>query len=547
MLSGTSSLSPELVALGWIERLVRAALFYAPANPAYGMALEKARRHMARALAAGAFTARVSDAGFHVGDGVLPAADGRDALGRRLYMDGIRAITFAPGAEDELATFAAAAREALVPGGQEDLLTALWCAALERISIIYADPALEEAPEPQGSGVGGGGLLEIGSISIIETLSAESSPARPANEDFEETLYFLEPDEVERLQREIEEDFRTDARLSVARGLLDRLADPDGLRATEVLDALRDLVISDLATSDLTLAALVVDELSAAEGVATLPVAAADGITALLDQFSSGDVLGPLVDRLAQRTSGVPAERLARFFVALRPGALEALLRTLARVPPGMRAVLERAVQPLARRSATVTVSLMRSSDPQVAVAAATVAAELGLAEGVAAASDMLRASDGAVRLAAVELLLRFRTSTAASRLATLLHDADARVRIRAIHALGELRYSPVRAAIEERLGGRELARLGANEVAALLDAYMRIARDDGVAFIERILFPKSFALRKPSVEVRAAAARALRLVDTPAARQLLERALKEDAAPIQAMARRALQEVHAA
>jgi HEAT repeat protein len=541
----------------WLDRLIRAARFYEPSNPGYLQTLAKAEAELARVVGDYVLKLTVTEHGFKLGDRLFPPVEGRDALHTRLYLDGIRSLTFEAGAERDLDALAMAIRTALIPPGDGDVLSALWRTDMEAISFDYVDPALVVG---ERDGDGGEAPMNLGLPSGISPVGAppERLDARGAaeegtaggaaedeallsREDFEETLYFLDDQEIQALEAEIAEDFRLDMRLSVARGLLDRLEDEGDWRTAEIGAVLTDLVLADLVNGDLAVASLVASELDRSVKAGALSEEATRIANELLDRTSSPEVVDPLLDRVVTSLDAIPRESLVTLVSALRSSALSTLLAATTRMTLEQRAVLAPAIEALASSTPRTTVSLLASDDHDLARAAAALAGHLGLAEGQESAQVMLRSTDPAVRRAAVDYLVAIRSSTTITHILDLLRDPDQDVRLATVQGLGSVRYPPAAAVLERRIKERPFWRSSTREVSAVLQAYATIAGNKAVDLLRWVIFEKTFWLRRPPVEMRAAAARALGLIRTPAADEVLARAAKVKEAAIRNTARQAL------
>ncbi len=485
---------------------------------------------------------------------VYRAASRSESMAFLMYKDGVRELTILPGVEGELERFLAVlqqARQARTDG--DDLLTLLWEAELEKVKYFYVDLLAEgveipEAGEPPTT-VEIKTVLDEELAEDDEESAAAGSPLTPTPElvnrdDFNPTLYALDPREMEELRTEITREMERDVRGAVLAALLDRLEEarrPD--RQSEVLEIFGTLLPTMLSRGALRAAGGLLGELHDLEvRGGLLDAERAAELTALIDELSSSATMQELVRALEDGSLAPAPRELGAFLQHLRAGALAPLLRaTELTERRELQPVLREAVRGIAERHLRELTALLAHDDPVVVAGAARLASALRVQAVTSALGSLFRHPDAGVRLAAVDAAVELRASTVASGLEGALDDPERDVRIAAVRALGTLGYRPAAARMKDILQSRELREADLSERIAFFESYGAVAGEAAVGYLSKLLNGRGFLGRRESPEIRACAALGLGRVNTGAARQALEEALNEDDPVVRSAVGRAL------
>lgn len=498
-----------------------------------------------------------------LGDQEVYRAENRgDSLAFLFFKDGVREITLLPGLEHaELSRFLGVLQRArkLTPEG-DDLLTVLWEEDLQNFQFQYVDFLAEGVSLPSAGGGASAAELKAARSAAIEAAEEgeeEEAPSRPgesaaeparpktvSKDDFNPTLYSLDPRELQTLKAELEKELNRDLRNDVLSALFDRLEEshrPE--RQSEILGVLATLLPNFLSRGALTAATRILEELrklEAAPGVFDEQRLAES--RRLLDEVSAPDAIGELIQALYDGSVRATPQQLAAFLRFLRAGALFPLLRASETVEhKELQAVLRASVKGIAERNRGAVVRLMEERDPVVASAAARLAGDMQIAEAGPALAGLLAHPDAKVRLAAVEAAVSLKASTAAGALQATLEDPEREVRIAAARALGTLRYGPAARRLEEILAGKEIRAADITEKVAFFEAYGTVAQGRAVDMLDKLLNAKGFLGKREPSEMRAAAALGLGKVGSPAAVAALRRAADEEDAVVRSAVNRAL------
>jgi HEAT repeat protein len=495
-----------------------------------------------------------------MGEPVYQSSSRTDSLAFLLYKDGIRDITFHEGLEDhelpDLLTVLNRARD-LRPEG-DDLLTVLWEKDLQYFTYSYIDLLAEGIDLPSaGEGYGGAfqdivtAELEVGpeDLAALQDGSDQSQETGVgasvlSAEDFNPTLYSLDPLEMQRVQGEIELEMKRDLRGDVLAALFDRVEEPRfPQRQREILEVFRILLPNFLSRGALRAAGSIIEEIARLRAAETALApderALADEI---LDELSGSASIGELVQALEDGTIAPDPVELASLLRHLRAGALKPLLRGAEGAEDRrIKGIIQEAVRSIGRNSLEALMDCLASDDAVVVVGACSLAGKLRLVEAAPILANLMRHDSPAVRLAALEASVEMKASTSAGALQKALTDPDRAVRIAAARGLGELRYRPAAGAFRDVMEGKAIRAADVSEQIAFFESYGRIQDPEGVRFLDGLLNGRGFLGRKESGEIRACAALGLGKIGSPEAMAALEKAQGEQDPVVRSAVNRAL------
>lgn len=508
-----------------------------------------------------------------MGEEVYKNDDRSESLAFLFYRDGIRDLTFRKGFQErELGLFLDALHRARRAGREgDDLVTILWDLDLQLLDYTALDPGVEGTMLP---GEGEPSAIDFGSVLVEELGEVLDAPANTPElpsadedpdgepqsrsggagpppevvrkEDFNPTLYALDPDERRFLSEELSLEMQRDLRSAVLDALFDRLEEPGHAdRQVEILSILRTLLPNLLSRGRLRPAARIVHEVRAIrDRTGSLSDEAGLLVEGLLEELSGPEVVRELVRALED--GSVPPDRdlFEDLLMQLRPTALASLLRASESTEKeGVRSLLLTSIARLVEDNRDRLVELLDSDDPQVVAGAVRVAGRLRFTEASGSLTRLLDSGSAEVRAAVVEASTELPSSALAGGLQRTLGDANRELRIAAARALGRLRYKPAARGLREVLESKEFRHADVTEKVAFFEAYGQLAGADAVGFLDRTLNGRGFLGRRDPSELRAGAALALGKIDDAEARASLERAGDDEDPIVRSAVGRALKE----
>jgi len=477
-----------------------------------------------------------------LGQSVYKSENRSDSLSFLFYKDGVREIVFERGFEDEVERLLGVLQKAKdIRPEADDLLTILWEEDFTHFRYQYVDLLAEGVGLPEPSGDDQTSSLaqvhqEIGEDEEAarpgETGAAEEEDDSPqqgiSKDDFNPTLYSLDPRERQQLEQELEAEMNRDLRGDVLSALFDQLENPHRPeRQLEIIGILRTLLPNFLSRGAVAEAARVLSEVDAIRKIqGALEQEHHEKIDLLLDELSAEETVGELLRALRDGTIRVSPEVLGEFLRYLRADALAGLLRVSEEMEDEqMSEILRTAVRGIAETNAEALIALLEQADPVVAAGAARLVGELGIEEAGPKLAGLMQHPDPGVRMAGIEAAVSLGATSAASGLVTALQDPDRGLRIEAARAMGKLNYRDGTGPLEEVITGKELKSADLTEKIAFFEAYGSLGGAASVGLLDKLLNGKSFLGRKEPPEIRACAALALGVIGSAPARTSLEKA----------------------
>jgi HEAT repeats len=479
-----------------------------------------------------------------------------DSLAFLFFKDGIRDIAFEPGIEEELKGLLSVLQKARAIGPEgDDLLTLLWDADFQHFNYHYIDLLAEgvELPEghPMEERAGLGQVLE-GELGEEEedqaaagTESGQESPQQAiSREDFNPTLYSLDPRERQLLEEELAKEMGRDLRGDVLKALFDRLEDEDRPdRQSEILDILRTLIPNFLSKGEVASAGEVLNTLARIRGTdGVLDEQRGKEVDSILDDLSSPETVTEFLRALEAGSIQASPEVLGEFLKHLRPDALGELLRASQVVEdPAFRETLRQAVHGIASTNAEALVDLLGHSDDIVVAAATRLVGELNLAAAAPKLAGLMRHPDPGVRIAAIGSAVALRAADAVAGLEVALTDPDREIRIEAARGIGALGHRPAAAAMKAIVTGKEIRQADLTEKIAFFESYGLVGDAEAIGVLDKFLNGKGLLGRKAPPEIRACAALALGKLGKPKAEEALNQAANDEDAVVRNAVQRAL------
>jgi hypothetical protein len=470
-------------------------------------------------------------------------ASSRENLAFTLYRDGLRDVSFHRGFErDELdALLEILARVTRLRGEeQDDLLTLLWDHDWYHLRYRYVEGLPDGVVLPAATDD------EARPVAYQPEEEVQQAVSTVSPDDFRGALYFLDAEELRRLEAELAREMRRDLWTDVLNALFDRVEDGGGLRQEQIVGILGDLLPMLLGSGKLDTAALVLGELvKIATGGQRLSAPVMRELRGLFDQLADPATVAELVRTVEEAGASVGEASLGSLLSFFPPDALGPLLKAAeTSASPTVRRTVQAAAERLAGTAREHVTRLVAEHDPAVAAGAARLIGRLRITTAATEVSRLLRRAEPATRLAAVEALQELRSPNASDALEGALEDADAKVRVAAARALAVLRYAPARAKLEAALDSKRLREAELTERIAFFEAYGGLAGAEGVPLLEKILNGRNWLGRRETPEIRACAALGLGRIRHPAAEKALNAAAADPDPVVRSAVGRALKAV---
>lgn len=538
-----------------LEKAIKAHQLYLPNNPTYQKSVVTVKAALEPLWGlTGSIVLQVTDTQLrYFGVPVNTHSEkGGDSLPWLLYKDGLRELTLFRGFEEaELERFLA-----IIPKvrhaqpHEDDLITLLWEQDFQFLKYRYIEINDPSAPLAPSADAGRwpnpeGGAHEDPATAVEEAkqevdqssqqaAAAESPrPGLVSLDDFDASLYFLDPKEVEYLRQETEREYRADLRRLVLCALLDIFElQVDPLVREEVAGDIEALILHLLTAQQYSTVAFLLKELEGTlQRAREVRPQDRERLGMLADRLSHPDALSQMLQALDESTALPAREDLALLFAQLRPQGLSAIFEHIGRTRNSeLRPLIESAAERLAQSNTAELVRLVKDPRPHVSREAIRRAGAMRTAAAVPSLGEVLASTaERSLRSAAVTALTDIGTPGALSALETALADDERDIRLAAIRALTSRTHRPALQKVQAIVQGKATREIDRTERIAIFELYGTICGDAGVAVLDPILNAKGgFFARKEDPELRACAAVALGKINSAAARAALEKAASD-------------------
>lgn len=519
-------------ALGVFAKALRAMQLYLPNNPTRAAAMERVGVAFAKVWrVADPLQIRIKETSFEW-EGRTVYRDlerGTDGLPWLLYRDGLRTLTLHPGFETtELSAILKlfqAARSA--SPDEDDLVTLLWAADFSSLEYTHVEHDSDgDVPFARGTETGSGTMSGAPPAELMPV--GEDAPSGTVRvEDFDSTLYFLDPGEVEYLQSELAREYATDHRRLVLASLLDIVEGQAILESrTEALATIDQLFIEFLSVGEFALVAYCLREAAAAARRMAVEDECLPLLRGLSARLSEPSAMSQLLQAIDEHALSPAAALFEELLMELRPSALEPLLLWLGRETASpARAIVGRAALRVAMANTAMVAQLLEHTDESVVYGALQLAAQVATPATVPALSRLLRSGSESLRVEAIKVLGEIKSPAALQAVERGIDDGSREVRVAVYRVLATYAYTPALPRLLTALRRKELRTADLSEKMALFDAFGRTCGDAGVAELDTVLNARGLLGPREPADLRACAARTLGMLATPLAIEALGRA----------------------
>ena len=460
---------------------------------------------------------------------------GSEALPFLFHRDGLREIEFRRDFElDELPELLDLIQRAkTAQPDEDDLVTLLWVADLSFVRYRHVEIGGElDLPAALSGGNGVASFAasapQLGAI-VAETSAIDDGPAPGIVrvDDFDSTLYFLEPRELAYLKSEVEREYSNDGKRATLAILFDIIESQENHKAqSETIAVIENWLIDLISNSEYDHVAFLLRE--SAETLRrsqSLEASLRASLAALPARMSEPKAIVQLLQALDEASRIPKVETLDDLFGQLHATALAPLLAwmTGANASP-VRSAVERAATTLASANTGELARLLEVSDDAVVRSALRLASRLKSPATVPGLGKVLRSTDATLRTEAVLALGEIASTGALQTLERVIDDDDRDVRVATFRAISNNRYANALPKLTQSIRRKDLSNTDLSEKIALFEAYGILCGDGGVVLLDGLLNGRALLRYRESAEVRACAARALGIVGTQLALVALQR-----------------------
>jgi len=547
--------SPQLVEemLRNFARAIKTHQLYLPNNPIYTRAIDGLRSAFAPIWPhTPEVVLTITESDFRwMGRSVMHEASRSESLPWVFFKDGVRELTLTQGIENdgELTSLLHILQRVRNAAPEEDdLLTLMWEQEFTRLAYRFVDINLD----PHASFDASAEPPKERRLPIVDDMRAEEAegPKRTSGivrlEDLDATLYFLDEQEIDYLRTAVVADQTIDMPRSVLAILLDIFEVQESEKVREEICGILESYMLNLLAGGAygSVGYLLAESDQLVRRANNLLPAHKLRLAALPTSLSDPSVLSQLLEAL-DHADVIPAQaELDALFDQLRGGVLGTVLGWLKQAQkPELRTALERAAGRMAAANTAEMMKLIGSSDVDVAVEAMRRAGELKTAAAVGPLSKVLQLPNVLLRQAAAQALAEIGSAGALRLLETALNDEDRDVRIAAVRAMGIRGHRAALPRVEEVVRGRTVKGADLTEKMAYFEAYGTLARDAGIPPLDKLLNRRNLLGRRATPEIRACAARALGMIGSASALEVLRRAQSERDPMVRSAINRAMRE----
>ncbi len=521
-------------------KAARAYQLYLPNNPIYKAAIDTVRNAFVplwEETDAVVLTFTELEILWHGHPVLRENAKSGDSLPWLFYKDGVREVTITKGFEqDELVKLLTILqRVRKTSPDEDDLLTLLWEQDFVNLHYRYVDLGLEPADPLADGGEPPRPLspeeIRAANASFADEFTDESTAELVNMADFDSTLYFLDEQEIDYLQGEIDREYSADLRQTVAASLFDIFeAQADASIRAEVCDLVETLMLYMLAGGHLrTVAYLLRESQVAASRARDITPEQRERLGQIPARLSQPEPFGQLLQALDDSPELPPIDELTELFEQVRPMALGPLFSWMGKLQnPRLRPLLEQAAARLTAANTAQLVKLIQSDERAVSLEAVRRCGALKIQAGVAAIGRVMANADPELRMACAQALADIGSAGALQTLEPWVANDDRDTRVMVVKLLASRGYRPVQARVEAAVKRKELRESDLTEKVAFFEAYGMLSGDAAVPYLDGILNGKGFLGRRDDPEIRACAAMALGRINSDDAQRALRKASSE-------------------
>ncbi len=468
--------------------------------------------------------------------------DLNSSLAFRLYKDGLRELRFMESLEEwEIQGLVDILKRVdKIDQMEDDLVTLLWESDFVHISYLATDQFLDEMPvliptnveefrkylkfEPPAHKVEPdfGEEGEEDGFDLEAILSERTSGPPPIAAH--QSVYFLTPDELERLRKEAEAETAPTAVFNIIDILLEIMAlerEPEPYQdAVNVLQKLLDALLTlgeFQKASDLLTKVYIILNTYQLE----------NWQVKITQQFIEVAGEPPQIERIGkilEKEKGVKLEEVSKYLTLLRPNSVRSLIQLLGELTNSKaRRVLCDVICEIGKNSVDLISSFMNDHRWYLVRNIIYILARVGKEQALPYVQKGCNHGEARVRREAVQALGTIGGSKAFGLLVKALDDLDVRIRSMAALNLAKVGKKASLPHLLEVVQSKEFPKKEKAEIKAFFDAIGMSGCDEAVRPLQKLLEQRGWFDRKKKVEIRMGAANALALIGTLEAKSVLK------------------------
>jgi HEAT repeat protein len=467
--------------------------------------------------------------------------DLKTSLAFLLYKDGLREIRFMEGlAEWEIHELIDIIKRVdHINQLEDDIVTLLWEKDFLHISYLATDEYLEEIPilipenveqfrknlrfEPLGHQVGVNFRdedtgEEVDYAALAQKLGAPPPLATNRN------VYFLVPDEIESLRREVEEEVSPIFLFNITDILFEILAmekrQEPYQEAAGVLEKLLDALIT---VGDFRRSSDLLGRIRIALTTQDLEDWQEEILRNLVEKAGDPQRIERL-GKILEKRDGVQMEDAARYLKLLKANSIPSLMVVLGELsnPKGRRIICD-ALCEIGKDQIEVISPFLEDRRWYLVRNVAYILGRIGKDKAFPALQKTFRHPEARVRRETVQALGLIGGVSAFSQLRKFLLDPDARVRSLAALSLARVGKKASIAILLRMIQSKEFKKRDPGEMKAFFDAIGMAGSQEAIPILEKLLFKRVWFGQKGQDGIRRGAANALSLIGSREARKILE------------------------
>jgi HEAT repeat protein len=464
------------------------------------------------------------------------------SLAFRLYKDGLRELRFMEGLEEREIQGLIDIVKGIdnINKLEDDLVTLLWEGAFIHISYLATDEFLDEisvfipknvkefrqnlkfAPPAPKVAFDFGEEGEQDGFDLEAILSEKTSG--PPSIEAHQSVYFLTPDELERLRKETETETAPAAVFNIIDILLEIMAlEKEEEPFKDAVNVLQKMLDALLAMGEFQKGCDLLTRVYIILNTYQL----ADWQVKIIQQFveAAGEpVQIERIGKVLEKEKGVKLEEVSKYLTLLRPNSIRALINLLGELSNSKaRRVLCDVICEIGKNAIQIISSFINDHRWYLVRNIIYILARVGKEQALPYIQKGLNHGEARVRREAVQALGIIGGSKAFGLLVRALGDTDVRIRSMAALNLAKVGKKASLPPLLEVVQSKEFPKREKAEIKAFFDAIGMTGCDEVIQPLQKLLEQRSWFNRKKRVEIRKGAANALALIGTPEAKSILK------------------------